>query len=620
MSLDLLTENILYKKNISLFKSRFLELYGMLENRLGKIPENLEILECKADKSKKTAKYNGQFLHSAYNPEKEAEKLLTSELGKCQNPEVLVFYGFGLGYLPLEAAKKHRNKTLVLVEPNIDWLTLAFSTTDFSEIFAQQNLILCIEANIQGVLKLLENFGLKNCCFIKNPLFAEHDKKYFSDLDSLIQRNIQKDSINARTLKAFSKLWFSNMCKNISHLAENQGIKVFENSAGNLPALLIAAGPSLDKILPHLAELKKRFVLICVDTALRSLLQYDVEPHFVVSTDPQYYNARHFDRLKAPNSILITELAAFPTCFRFQCKKVFLCSSMFSLGQYLEKRIDIKGKLGTGGSVASSAWDFARFIGCKKIYVAGLDLGFPNKITHTKNSTFEQAVFTNCIKINSSENAHLKALYGANTFYKTDYQENPLLTDNRMAMYAWWFESKVAEFSDLEVFTITPEGLKIPGIKTSALEKVLDFEDVSDKITEFLNQAENQNYNQLEMKKKLQLAITDLKKCLSETKKLVEVGLSLVNQSGLQKQDYPELFYNLQQIDKKLLHSEASELISLLFPSEQDLQIFIETLPVLDKQDALYEEKDSLRKSKGIYTKLLEAITEYEKISFQGNV
>ena len=223
MSLDLLTENTLYKKNISLFKSRFLELYGMLENRLGKIPENLEILECKADKSKKTAKYNGQFLHSAYNPEKEAEKLLTSELGKCQNPEVLVFYGFGLGYLPLEAAKKHRNKTLVLVEPNIDWLTLAFSTTDFSEIFAPQNLILCIEANIQGVLKLLENFGLKNCCFIKNPLFAEHDKKYFSDLDSLIQRNIQKDSINARTLKAFSKLWFSNMCKNISHLAENQG-------------------------------------------------------------------------------------------------------------------------------------------------------------------------------------------------------------------------------------------------------------------------------------------------------------------------------------------------------------------------------------------------------------
>ena len=76
----------------------------------------------------------------------------------------------------------------------------------------------------------------------------------------------------------------------------------------------------------------------------------------------------------------------------------------------------------------------------------------------------------------------------------------------------------------------------------------------------------------------------------------------------------------MQQIDKKLLHSEASELISLLFPSEQDLQTFIETLPALDKQDALYEEKDSLRKSKGIYTKLLEAITEYEKISFQGNV
>ena len=73
------------------------------------------------------------------------------------------------------------------------------------------------------------------------------------------------------------------------------------------------------------------------------------------------------------------------------------------------------------------------------------------------------------------------------------------------------------------------------------------------------------------------------------------------------------MFYNLQQIDKKLVNTEASELISLIFPTEEDLQDFIETLPKIDKKDVLYLEKENLQKSEGIYTKLLEAINQYEK-------
>ena len=64
-------------------------------------------------------------------------------------------------------------------------------------------------------------------------------------------------------------------------------------------------------------------------------------------------------------------------------------------------------------------------------------------------------------------------MYGANTFYKTDYQENPLLTDNRMAMYAWWFESKCAEFSEIKTFSLSNKSLAIPGIKYFSVENLL---------------------------------------------------------------------------------------------------------------------------------------------------
>ena len=111
-------------------------------------------------------------------------------------------------------------------------------------------------------------------------------------------------------------------------------------------------------------------------------------------------------------------------------------------------------------------------------------------------------------------------------------------------------------------------------------------------------------------------ALDELKKYLSETRELVEKGLALTKKTGLSKQDYPEIFYQLQQIDRKLVNTEASELISLLFPTEDDLEQCIKTLPEIDKQDVLYLEKENLRRSMVIYTKLLEAINHHEKLVF----
>ena len=46
------------------------------------------------------------------------------------------------------------------------------------------------------------------------------------------------------------------------YLAELDGIKRFINKAENLPFVILAAGPSLEQIIPHLEEIKKRAVTI----------------------------------------------------------------------------------------------------------------------------------------------------------------------------------------------------------------------------------------------------------------------------------------------------------------------------------------------------------------------
>ena len=72
-----------------------------------------------------TASEGGIRLHSAYNPEREASGAVCRD--EVFQKSAIVFYGFGLGYHVIEAAKKIRDlqksdgnnslPKLVLIEP-----------------------------------------------------------------------------------------------------------------------------------------------------------------------------------------------------------------------------------------------------------------------------------------------------------------------------------------------------------------------------------------------------------------------------------------------------------------------------------------------------------------------
>nr|MCR5188798.1 hypothetical protein [Treponema sp.] len=57
---------------------------------------------------------------------------------------------------------------------------------------------------------------------------------------------------------------------------------------------------------------------------------------------------------------------------------------------------------------------------------------------------------------------------------------NPVLTDSRMKMFAWWFESRLANCPDVETFTLGPQGLNTPGIKIASIEELLKGPVISD--------------------------------------------------------------------------------------------------------------------------------------------
>lgn len=485
--------NSIWSKNFSAFQKRFPQLVKLLGDIPPEPQKFWDIIQAKNGQI--TANEMTLHLHSSYNPEREACGAIASS--EIWEKSTTVFYGFGLGYHVIEWVKKANKQKLVLIEPDVKHFYGALTLLDWTSVFDYENLVIAVGCPAESVLPLIENTekvnigntGVSDAFFFDIPAFQIHGKEYFDAVKTIIKRNQRKNEINAATLKKFGKLWCRNSVKNLHFLTKSSGVSCVKNAADEtMPFLILGAGPSLENILPHLAELKKKTVIVCVETALWALLRQNIEPDFIIITDPQYLAYKHIAGLSAPESILITEISTYPAVFRFNCKKQILCSSQLPIGQWFEKELQLDlGDLGTGGSVASSAWNFAYYCGAKQIYVAGLDFAFPGKQTHIKGSSAEQTYHTISNRISASDKFTAGAMFSANATKGKDFNGNPVVTDSRMKMFAWWFESRLAACSDSKTYTLSPKGLCTPGMEPVGISHILQKPDLGKRKSDFIS-------------------------------------------------------------------------------------------------------------------------------------
>lgn len=567
-------------------------------------------------------------LHSKYNPQKEAESALQNF--NLQKNKATVYFSFGLGFGPIEFCKKFPSKTLILIENNPEYFFSALSVLDWEIVFKHENLIILLGNCEQEASQILLRFADFNCddensqsaqsenqqnffdkffselFIIKNTNQAKHQEKFIEKIKELLLAQKEKLQINSNTLEKFSHLWAKNTCKNLTYLKNLDGVNKYFNLAKEIPFVILAAGPSLEKILPFLSEIKKRAILVCVDTALKAVLQAKVEPDFIVIVDPQYYCALHLEFLESPSSVLIAESAVYPCVFRFNCRKKVLCSSLYPIGQYFEKRLGSKGKLAAGGSVSTSAWDFARKCGTKEIFLAGMDLGFPNFQTHIKGSQFEEKAHQISTKFSSAEKMNAQSLITSSPEWKFDYNAKPLLTDKKMSLFAWWFEdaTKEALKQGIKTFSLTSESLAISGIEKFDLADFLLKPNILKQKQIFFEQSENlakkisENY-----KKNFDQVYNDFLKNLLFLKTQAQNALDLCKKIIKNPETFLSNNQELSKIDKEILNSQAKDVASLVFPNQKKLQELSASLPNLSENSFL----KSIYYSKLMYSELLKS-------------
>jgi hypothetical protein len=463
-------KNLIYQKNIEAAR-RF---FPGIENRLAG-EAAAEIAVETAASGEPTARFGGLYLHSARDPAREAARLVaTSSRADNEEPEVFVLLGFGLGYTAEAAAALPSGPFVVVVEKRPCLLRAAFECRDLSGLF-DKRLAFVLGDDPSAVVAALPT-AVSKTAVIRNPAVTAADADFYNEVVRHVGNWRTKKEVNAATLRRFGKRWIKNQSANMDAIRDLPG-------AGRLaglfdfPVLLVAAGPSLDELTGKLKPLWERCIVVAVDTALRFLRREGVTPDFAVSVDPQFWNARHLDRCLPQESVLVTEAAVYPSVLVGRTGRTFLCGSLYPLCGFVEARVDPKGRLGAGGSVTSSAWDFAASLCARTasmpIFTAGLDLAFPRMATHYKGAVFEERAHAAASRFLPVETQSFHALRDGQPFFAPAADGSLVLTDKRLALYASWFENRAKTMKNYNNSRLSGSGLAIKGMKTASVDEIL---------------------------------------------------------------------------------------------------------------------------------------------------
>jgi len=436
---------------------------------------------------------NGMYIHSPRDPLREGQRLAQAcGENAGSGKKAVVILGFGLGYAAQAAAEM--GHSVIVVERHKSLLLKALELRDFSEFLGKNRIMFVIGGSGEAITNALSiaseivssgDISAKKITpyIINNKALTSFDEEWYKHVEEKILSWMARDSVNTATHKRFGQRWVRNFSRNVSVIRDYPGISRLSNLAAArdanqpLPVFLAAAGPSLDKIKPLLRDIYERCVIVAVDTNLRFFIKNAIQPDFVLVVDPQFWNSRHLDRCVREKdnlkTALIAESAVYPPVLKLPFKHKFLCGSMFPLGMFIEKRVDIKTRLGAGGSVASTAWDFARFLGAQEIWIAGLDLSFPNLKTHFRGARFEEISNSSSNRFNPVEKWVLRALRDGFPFKAPSVCGGQVTTDKRLSLYATWFEAQFAQNKQIQNYSLFHEGLAIKGLQVEDSQKLL---------------------------------------------------------------------------------------------------------------------------------------------------
>jgi len=211
-----------------------------------------------------------------------------------------------------------------------------------------------------------------------------------------------------------------------------------------MPAVVVSAGPSLDRSLPALAEHRSRYILIAVDTAVSALRHFGLDPDYLLSMDAQAPNFLHV-RSYTGQATLVVDTTVSYLALRHLKGPYYTFQNPLPAASILLKMLfpDGAGELQFGGSVSTNAFDLALRLGCSPVYLCGLDLSFPENRIHARGSALEEAALAKTHRLHTAHQQNHAQLTAIDRRYLQNSESRAVPTNDKLLIFYEWYRSRL---------------------------------------------------------------------------------------------------------------------------------------------------------------------------------
>ncbi len=411
------------------------------------------------------------WLHSRYEPSGEAERAVHALPG--DENATYVIAGMGLGYLPAALERLRSEPVLIVAESDPALLKAALCVHDFSTPILSGRMIFLRSAEKSELHEKLSRCNadmLLGFQLLEPPHTRRKGLDFAQRIRAQVSDFVAYQRMQMLTLLKTSQKTFRNVVMNLPHYLASADVNALKSRAAGMPAIVVAAGPSLARHLPLLAELRERAVVIAVQTVYKPLLASGCRPHFVTSLDFHDVSLEFFRAAcAAGRCALVAEPKASPLVLdAFDGQRFVLHHGYFD--RLLRGAAPRRGGLPAGTTVAHLAFYLAQHLGCDPILLVGQDLAFTQGLFYLPGSPIEDIWAPELNRFQTVESKQWERIVRNRPILKrsVDLHGAAIYTDDLLLTYYEQFRKDFAA-APQRVVQCTEGGLALPEIEAMPL-------------------------------------------------------------------------------------------------------------------------------------------------------
>lgn len=423
----------------------------------------------------------GRALASSVSPLTQAKRQVDSVF--IQSTDLVAILGLGNPHLIREVESKlEPGQILLLIDKDKDllfplweeWLEPVMEVPGKHLFLGENSLSL-----LWNYLESLPVERVSGIRILRNAASVSLEEMFYAETDIRLRKILSSKMSDLLTKFEFERIWVRNSLVNTANFlsppSPRTKIEFLKEKFNGTPSLLVSAGPNLRRQCEWIKTIRDKVFVMSCDTSLKVLLKYGIVPDGVMTLDAQTHSVFHFLGEDTSSIPLFADLVSSPPILRnLKFKSIvhsitakYLVDASGELkreatagSSSAESLLGPIGDIQSGGSVATTAFDLLRSLGCKPCFLVGQDLAYSGREIHSTGTHHNEKWLTLLSRRTSLEKINEAVVRKRDTRYVPSVTGGEVLTDYVLDLYRHWFEESCKSL-DFPVYNVNTQGAKI---------------------------------------------------------------------------------------------------------------------------------------------------------------